>query len=162
MNTHRRLTPSRRLVLVDIENIVGGRINYSGAAMWARKTLHSKLRLTHEDLVIVATSYDQDLFNVYRDWPGPRGIFRSGEDGADLALLAELDDTKYLARFDEIVLVSGDHIFLDRVVELGQLGIRVTVVAPRGCLAKRLRMAAATVVTLDHTYTTVIMKPETA
>jgi uncharacterized LabA/DUF88 family protein len=74
---------------------------------------------------------------------------RSGEDGADLALLDVLLGERVAARFDEVVLASGDGIFTDAVAALGTAGVDVTVLARSGHCSKRLRLAARHTVLLE-------------
>lgn len=98
--------------------------------------------------VVIATSH-VGLMAAGLGWRGPRLVARSGENGADLALLDVLTEERVEERFDEVVLVSGDGIFTDTVVALGTAGVRVTVLARREACSRRLRMAAARTVLLD-------------
>jgi hypothetical protein len=82
-------------------------------------------------------------------WPGVRLLWRSGRDGADLALLDVLLEESVAERFSHVVVASGDGIFTDPVSRLGRHGVHVTVVANRGQLSRRLELAAAAVVYFD-------------
>lgn len=83
-------------------------------------------------------------------WKGSRLVARSGENGADLALLEVLARERVEERFDEVVLVSGDGIFTDVVAALSAAGVHVTVVARREACSNRLRMAAARTLYIDY------------
>lgn len=81
--------------------------------------------------------------------PGARWKWRSGPDGADLALLEELDPDALAPRFSHVVIASGDGIFAERAARLAAAGLTVTVVSRRRSLAKRLELASGHVVFID-------------
>ena len=81
--------------------------------------------------------------------PGARRRWRSGPDGADLALIDELSDLRIMKRYRRVTLCSGDGIFADSLAALAAAGIVVTVVSVRDRLARRLAMAAHEVLWLD-------------
>jgi hypothetical protein len=93
------------------------------------------------DQVIIACSH-QTFRTVGFCWPGPQYLLRSGPDGADLALLAILDTGHIAARFPDVVIGSGDHIFAPAVTGLTAAGCRVTVTARRDRLSASLARAA--------------------
>lgn len=136
----KRCMRGRRLVLVDIENVVGGAVLHEDAARWAKEQVRRVLLARATDHVVIGTSHI-GLVPVGCAWTNLRYVIGSGPDGADHALLEVLDENVE-ERFDEIVLISGDGIFTDRLVALAAQGLHVTVVAHRDGLAKRLRMAA--------------------
>lgn len=68
-------------------------------------------------------------------------LTRSGPDGADLALLEAIPAIEIAARYRQVVLCSGDHIFTPFVNELRALGVLVTVVIGRGRAAHTLLQA---------------------
>ncbi|MGC9221648.1 MAG: NYN domain-containing protein [Solirubrobacteraceae bacterium] len=138
----------RRLILVDIENVVEGAVLSEEAARWARVLVEGAIALRADEQVVVATSHI-GLLHTHSAWRSARLRVRSGCDGADLELLRVLETERISDRFDEVVLVSGDGIFTDEVARLGGLGVRVTVVAWSHCLAARLRMAASRVLLFD-------------
>lgn len=80
--------------------------------------------------------------------PSARLVMGRGIDGADHALIDVLRDEHLAARFDEVVIVSGDGIFAEVAAWLASQGVAVTVVAREGHLSKRLRLAAGRVVLL--------------
>jgi hypothetical protein len=132
----------RRLVLVDIENVVGGAVHSTEQAQWARQEVESMIGIQEHDQVVVGTSHI-GLFSTFAAWPKSRLLVRSGENGADLELLTIMEDENIHQRFEELVLISGDGIFTEQVSRLGALGVRVTVVGHVNGVSKRLRMAAS-------------------
>lgn len=137
---HRDLR-GRRLVLVDIENVVRGPVMDVTHAAAGFAALEEVVPPRAGDHVIVASNPGSII------WAGlarPSAARRMGHgpDGADLALLEVLTDERVAERFDEVVVVSGDHIFTDVVAELGGLGVAVTVVAHVNGCSRTLRMAA--------------------
>jgi NYN domain len=138
----------RRLILVDIENVVEGAVLSEAAALWARVLVEAVTELAADEQVVVATSHI-GLLHTHSAWPSARLRVRSGCDGVDLELLRVLETEGIANRFDEVVLVSGDGIFTDAVAKLGRLGVRVTVAAWSHCLSARLRMAAGRTLLFD-------------
>lgn len=143
----------RRLVLVDIENLIGGAVLTADQVHWARAQVASVIALDDTDQVVIGTSHI-GVASVGFEWPNQRYVVESGDNGADLKLLevlAENLDRKY----GEIVLVSGDGIFTDSVAALAAAGLRVHLVAVSGTISRRLQMAATTITELPNQYLTV-------
>lgn len=136
---NRRLA-GRRLVLVDIENIVGGAVLTTEDALAARHRLEATGCIASEDQVVIGVSHI-GLLNSGLAWVGARMCCRSGPDGADLVLLDVVRHENVAERFDEVVLASGDGIFADMVAKLAGAGVRTTVIAPAGHCSRRLQMA---------------------
>lgn len=142
-------TIHRRIVLVDIENIVGGGVSLPGEVHGAQAAIAAAIGPRDHDHVVVACGrFSVDVVGF--EWAGPhRLVFRGGSNGADLELLDILETERVGDRFDEVVVVSGDGIFADVVSFLG-LRSDVTVVSrPESC-SRRLRMAAKYVLNLDY------------
>jgi hypothetical protein len=97
------------------------------------------------DLCVIACNHGAGV-EVAFNWPGARYLWRSGRDGADLALLGVLEAESVPERFETVILASGDGLFAGRVAELARRGVHVTVVANETSLSRRLRLAAADVV----------------
>lgn len=146
----KRVLRGRRLVVVDIENMVGGAVMAAEDAAQARRCLQEAVGLREDEQVIIATSHISFMAAAL-GWQGAHRNLppRSGKDGADLALLDVLTGERVEERFDEVVLASGDGIFTDVVAALGAAGVKVTVVAHRDGCSKRLRMAASHTVFLQ-------------
>ena len=139
---------TRRLVLVDIENMIGGAVRDSDSVVWAKQQFDYLVDLRPGDHVVVGTSHI-GLLETACNWPHARYVMRSGRDGADLALLEVLDED-VAARFGQVVIVSGDGIFTQKVADLASRGLRVTVVAHPDGLATRLRLATHHITYLPH------------
>ena len=134
----------RRLVVVDVENIIGGAALSAEAVEWARQTVVDAIGLRPDEQVIVGTSHI-GLLNVALNWPAARRVVRSGHNGADLALMAVLTDEAVAERFSSVVLVSGDGIFVETIKALAAHGVPTNVVARSCALSHQLRLAAAVV-----------------
>jgi hypothetical protein len=65
-----------------------------------------------------------------------------GLDGADLALLDDVDPDFVSAHYDRVVVGSGDHLFCSIVSTLRPLGLVVLVVARAESISRDLRRLA--------------------
>lgn len=135
--------PARRLVVVDIENLLGGACLHRRQVKWAKSMLSTTLSLHAPDHVVVGISH-VGLLPVGCAWPRIRYVVRSGPNGADLALLDVLGED-VSARFDEVVIASGDGVFTEAVWELEDSGVTTTVLARPGTLARSLESATSRV-----------------
>lgn len=145
----KRSLRGRRLVVVDIENVVGGAVLTIEQAVGAHLSVQDVAVLNGSEQVVIGTSH-VGVVSTGLGWRGSRLVVRSGENGADLALLDVLTEERIEERFDEVVLVSGDGIFAEAVADLGFAGVDVTVVAHPGRCSKRLRLAARRTVLFDR------------
>lgn len=132
---------NRRLVVVDIENLVGGAVTCARQARTACELFDFTRVSEPGDHVVIGASHFSILHSGL-GWPNTRLVVGSGVDGADRALLEVLTEERVESRFDEVVIASGDGIFAEIATDLAEAGVRVTVVAPPGSCANRLRMAA--------------------
>lgn len=145
----KRSLRGRRLVVVDIENVVGGAVLSIEQAVGAHAVIEKVAELSGCEHVVIGTSH-VGVVSTGLGWRGPRLVVRSGEDGADLALLEVLTEERVDERFDEVVLVSGDGIFAAAIAALAAEGLDVTVFAPAGHCSKRLRLAAQRTILFDR------------
>lgn len=136
----KRTVGQRRIVLVDIENVVGGSSALRERIMWAREAVEECILLRPGDQVVVGVA-PAGLVDVACAWTHVRYVMQSGIDGADLVLLEVLAEN-IADRFAEVVLVSGDGIFADAVAALASQGVRTTVVAHADGLSRKLELAA--------------------
>jgi hypothetical protein len=141
-------TRGRRLILIDIENVLGGECSTEDRARWAHRRLADEISGVSGDLCVVAVDAT-GLSNVGWGWPSARYLIGYGKDGADLALLEVLRENVD-QRFEHVVIASGDGIFTDPVVELTERGVDVTVVSHEHALSARLRLAASRVILLSR------------
>lgn len=146
MNGKTNLT--RRLHLVDVENLIGCPRPTLAEATTCREDYDECAAVRLNDLVVVACNHGAALA-VGFGWRGARLLLRSGQDGADLALLDVIAHEDVEDRFAAVVVASGDGRFADAVARLSILGIEVTVVSNGRALSRRLRLAAKHVVIFD-------------
>lgn len=146
---NKRALRGRRLVLVDIENVVGGAAMTAATARWARDVVDAALSVAEGEQVVIATSH-AGLLSTCSAWPAARVKVRSGKNGADLELLDVLVTERLAERFEEVVVVSGDGIFADAIAALASKGVLVTVASWHRSLSARLRLAAGATVYLDN------------
>lgn len=134
----------RRIVLIDIENVVGGGITVGEQVREAQAQLVEACALNaSQDQVVVACGRASAEV-VGFEWCGPhRFVFRAGIDGADLELLELIDSERIAERFTDLLLVSGDAIFTDAIARLGAAGVNVTIASRPESLSRRMRLAAS-------------------
>ena len=122
----------RQLHFVDIDNLTAGPTQDLRSHRIVRQWYDRCTNRGDMDLCFVACSH-YSAFAVSTVWEGARIYWRSGQDGADYALLDALDE----ANFDgtnHVWVASGDGIFISRVKAIhanrtGGEGIEVSVLA---------------------------------
>jgi hypothetical protein len=150
--TPSRFTITRTLHCIDAENLSGASFVSAQrlAAMYVSYREH--VNVGPMDQTIVSTSHFNAL-TVGMAWPEGRYRWRSGENGADLELIAAVKDQVRQSKFDHVVIASGDGIFDELLIWLKVRGIRVTVVGIANSISHKLRFLADNVVVLDGTTT---------
>jgi len=151
----RRPGPDRALVLVDAENIASVALPSELRCAADRVELRRALGVRETDHVIVASSH-RAATAVWWAWPAARRIVKSGPDGADLALLRAVDVGDVCARFNRIVIASGDGIFTDLAIKLTDRGTEVIVIARKGSISSRLARSASRTVVLPRLHDTIL------
>ena len=137
----------RHQVLIDVENLAATANPTCEDVQMVREALTAVMRdfgIAHR---IVACSHHAAP-TVALAFPGARHLWRSGPNGADLALLDVLENEHVDRRFGRVTLCSGDGIFAASAARLAVAKVDVTVVALEGHLAARLEIAARHVVRL--------------
>lgn len=149
----RNIPRGRTLHLVDLENLAGGSSATSADVTGALAAYESVVRFGPADHRVVACA--KPLWATAKaSWPGALVRAVKGIDGADLQLLAD-GDARYVGRhYDRAVVASGDHIFVDLVIELDAAGVEVCVVSRRRSLSRRLALVAPVVWYLDDDWAT--------
>ena len=132
------------MMLVDIENFTGTPSPSTWDVTQAIQCLEGLVPSLGESHVVVACSH-RAAPTVAFAWRAARHIWRSGPDGADLALLSVLANERVHERFESVTICSGDGIFADIAGWLGGAGVNVNVISLAGHLSTRLRIAAASV-----------------
>ena len=138
---------ARTVVLVDLENAAGRTIPTVYDTQFVQVVLGDIVERPDAHYIVAtgSRSYKSALFG----WRAGRVYTRPGEHGAERELLYHAYSENLSARFEHVVIVSGDHEFTNYVSELGHLGKFTTVVGWRGSIAASLRLAAHRVVYLD-------------
>src|ERR1700722_10550794 len=146
--------PERALHVVDIENLAGAAIPSLDLVSEVQGRYLACLGFGADDQVVLAASH-LGLLNAGLGWPHARYRVRSGKDGADLALIDVLEHENVAARFDHVVIGSGDGRFGQAAASLAARGVHITVVSRRGSLAQGLARVARDVIYLDGPLTAV-------
>lgn len=136
---------TRRIILIDVENFNGGPIATPSHAQWCRRMVDHWIQPMPSDLVVLAAEAST-VTNLHASWRGCRILAGWGSDGADNRLL-EVMEEDLPQRFTELVLVSGDNIFAEKISQLAAQGLPTTVYSHSESLSKRLQLAATAVVT---------------
>jgi hypothetical protein len=140
-NTKHLSRSGRHLVLVDIENIVG-----SGSP--TDEQVRAALVLLAEAIPGFSTAQrvwacsHRAAMTVGCAALADRHLWRSGADGADLALLEVMDTERVEDRYTRVTVCSGDGIFAHSIARLVGHGVAVDVVGRRGHVSTKLRLAA--------------------
>jgi hypothetical protein len=134
----------RKLISVDLENMLGG--SMSTASAQEVSACYINLRTA-----IGTTDLDHVVIGVHPRWAflarsvdaSARIVTRPGRDGAELRLIEALEDVTFLRRrYDEVVIASGDHRFLETIMSLNDAGVPTVVAGYYGAVAKVLQLAA--------------------
>jgi hypothetical protein len=132
----------RTLHLLDLENLMGGALAGSLALRRASATYRETMSIGPDDHVIVAVNPALGL-EAKLEWPDRQVIMQGGPDGADMALLSVASDEPWVtARYDRLIIASGDGIFAGLASSIRGAGIPVGVVALDRSLAYVLAHAA--------------------
>lgn len=131
----------RVLHLIDLENLVGSADFSREEAARVHRGYVQVAPSGAVDQMVLATSH-HTAASAWFGWPATaRRLVRSGQNGADLALLHVLACESVETRFDRVVIGSGDGIFAYEAARLQAAGVAVTVVTLHGALARQLGFA---------------------
>jgi hypothetical protein len=131
----------RVLHLIDLENLVGSADFTREDAARVHRGYVQVAPSGAVNQMVLATSHHAAA-HAWFGWPATaRRLVRSGQDGADLALLHVLACESVVARFDRIVIGSGDGIFAYEAARLQAAGVALSVVTGRGALSRQLSFA---------------------
>jgi hypothetical protein len=145
-----RNTTDRRLVLIDIENLVGPSHRSTHQVQRVFHRLYNTLGDTTGDTVVTATGRKL-LREATAAFP-TRVVIGHGIDGADLRLLEEMVPDRVAGRYRSVVLASGDTAaFAPAVAGLNAVGVPTDVVLGAGRAGAALHRLARSVTALgDH------------
>jgi hypothetical protein len=141
MTNTRIAKAGRQLILIDIENLTGTPSPTCEEVEMAKAALRLVVPGFEDAQHIVACSHHAAPTVAFA-FRGARHLWRSGPDGADLALLDVLENERVDERFDQVTICSGDGIFAPSAAWLAEAQVDVTVVSLPGHLATRLHLAA--------------------
>jgi hypothetical protein len=144
----------RHLILIDVENLAATPSPTFEQVELLVATLRAVVPGFDCDQKIVACSHHA-AHTVPFAFPTARYLWRSGPDGADLALLDVLENERVDERYERVTICSGDGIFASTAAWLAVAGVEVTAVSLAGHLAARFQLAARQVSLLPAPPTTV-------
>ena len=142
MNRNRE---GRTLLLVDVENLLGGTHFTAAEVDTLRPQVIEAAGVNgHSAQVTVAASAGAALLEAGLGWSGARCVWRKGKDGADLALADVALNEGVAQRYGRVVICSGDGLFAVVARFLSEAGVSVTVVARPESLSPALARVAET------------------
>ncbi len=131
----------RTLHLLDVENLAGGTAAGPDAIAPSFAAYRATVRVAPGDHVVLGTG-PTFACAAGAAWPGARLRVGHGLDGADLALLDDVDTAFAASHYDRVVIGSGDHLFCPLASALRAHGLAVIVVARDGSVSRDLRRLA--------------------
>lgn len=137
--------PSRRtLHLVDLDNLVAGPSNAASVPAAMSRYLEAS-SFTPGDHLVVAAEVTLAATALFEMPAGTRFLVGWGPDGADRRLLDADDPHHIAARYDRLVIGSGDHCFTEIAAAVRDLGRAVTVIGLQGAISLALGRVATSV-----------------
>lgn len=121
----------RRYILVDIENpTCGAKATPSEvAAFWNVLKQQAPGLAPHDHIVIGASRMVVRKYRAAIDGPNIKWVVGAdAPDGADRTLLAAIDLRQVARKYDELLIVSGDHAFTDLAYRAKAVGLTVHVI----------------------------------
>jgi putative NIF3 family GTP cyclohydrolase 1 type 2 len=138
---------ARHLVLIDIENLAATPSPSIQEVRMVMSALRDVVPQYDDAQCVVACSHHAARTVAFA-FPAGRRLWRSGRNGADLALAEVLENERVDERFGRVTICSGNGIFASSAARLARANVDVTVVSLEGHMAARLQLAARTVVFL--------------
>ena len=138
---------ARTIAFIDPENAVGSRYVREGDT--ARVIRAIECEFGPFAAIVIGATYGINAFNAKLDAPGALTVLRYGDNGADRALQAQMQDPTTWGRYDRMVLVSSDGGFTAAVSDDAAHGMHTIVVGGASQISKTLRLAAHEVRNLD-------------
>lgn len=148
--SHLSVSHSRTAIYVNIEEAVGG--STADATLvrvaWELLTRHA-VRIRPGDHIVVGSGPELAAVAWFAlPATGVRRIVGQGVDGADRALIGDIDLDMLARRFNRLVIVSGDGAFAELATSARSRGLAVTLVAFRSAASEALVRACPTKVWL--------------
>jgi len=127
--------------LVDLDNLTKGEKLTANSMSCLAHAYASAAQYCDGHLSVVATSHHSFPINVF-EWPfSAQRLVKSGKDGADEILAAQVEDLLQVVGLNRVVIGSGDHYFVPAVIQFQAAGIHVHAVAHRSSMSTALRLA---------------------
>ncbi len=145
--SERRDASSRKIVLIDLENMLFGDHEDPHRTDRSAEILELAQARRPGDMLIVGCN-PKLAFLAHEHFPGAQIVTGKGKDGADQALARAIDASHAAGRYSELCIVSGDHAFTDVAHSARKAGLSIRVVAPHAGLSTALRVYADTAVVL--------------
>lgn len=137
-------TGDRRLVLVDIENVIGGSERTADQVAGGLRSVRTTVGERNCDVWVVGCGVH--LVGVATSVLPTRVALGRGLDGADRALLGYLELDEVIGRYASVVLASGDaKAFATPIRALAAVGVPTDVVIGEGLIGADLYTAARSV-----------------
>lgn len=135
----------RSLYLLDLENLMGG----PRAGMAALRQVVSYFRdaVPREEGDHYIIGVNPRIGAIAKAcWPSAKLVARAGPNGADIALIEQVKNVRFIAaRYDRIVIGSGDGVFVHVAVAYRSQGLVVEVASRCRSLSPDLRSVASVV-----------------
>ncbi len=136
---------TRSLHLIDLENLCGSGLPPKSLIARVWRTYRYGVATSPEDHYIVGSSHGfASLAWFVLPDQGIQRVVRSGKDGGELAILAEVDIAHAASRFDRIVIASGDGMFTEAAATAREHGLHVHQVSGLGKCSRALAATAHT------------------
>ncbi len=150
----RRGKSRRKIVLLDLENMLFGdhKGNDNGQPRDRSAEILELAQARRPGDTIIVGCNPHLVFLAHDLFPGSKIVTGKGKDGADLALIDALDLSRAIDRYDELCIVSGDHLFCEVAHPAHYAGLTVRIVAPHAGLSTALRVYADTAVFLPEEF----------
>ncbi len=135
----------RSLHLIDLENLCGSGLPPTSFIEKVWRTYRYGVLTSPEDHYVVGSSH---IF-ASRAWfvlpaQGIQRRARSGKDGGELAILADVDLDHAASRFDRLVIASGDGMFTEAAKAAREHGLHIHQVSGLGSCSRALAATAHT------------------
>ena len=149
--TTKQISSQRSIYLIDAENAVGASHITEAQVAKMREAAFDLTYPGKNDQVYVATSHHNQAAASF-GWPKAQHEFLSGDQGADFLIIKQMINIGNAESFSHVYLAANDGGYSEYVSFLMLAGIKVTILARRGKLAKSLRDTGANIIWLDADY----------
>lgn len=129
----------RALHLIDLENLCGAGSTTAEDAARVLAAYVDAVKIGPADSIHIGVAHHMAtaVMSVLCVFPGRLHV-RSGQDGAETALLESIDLAHISTRFSRLIIASADRTFIETADEARRLGMTVWQVTGRGGLSREL------------------------